>query len=86
MRITRIALQRSPRGFQRKESQPWFDQSFDEPMILFHNVIEIVHLTQFTAFWNSALGLQLLERFGIRRVFVNRDHPGNYGVRDVKGL
>jgi hypothetical protein len=42
-----IALQGSPRALKGKEGQPWFDQPFDEPMILFDQVVSVFDLPQF---------------------------------------
>ncbi len=36
-----IALQGSPRRFERKEASPRFDASFDEAVILFDQIVEI---------------------------------------------
>ena|SRR5690242_6990325 len=41
----RIALQGSPRALKGKEAQPWFDQPFDEAMILLDEVVEVVLAT-----------------------------------------
>lgn len=59
-----IALERSPRGFQRKEAWPWFNQPLDEAMILFLNGVEIFHLTQFTGFWNGPSAFSSLSALG----------------------
>jgi hypothetical protein len=32
---------------KRKEPEPLFDQAFDEPMILFNDVVEVFDLPQF---------------------------------------
>ena len=37
-----ISLQSSPRALERKEAQPRFDASFDEAMILFDNVVQVL--------------------------------------------
>ena len=37
-----VPLERSPGRFQRKEAHPWFDQPFDEPMVLLDEVVEIL--------------------------------------------
>jgi hypothetical protein len=37
-----VSLERSPCRFKREEAQPWFDQPFDEPMILLYNIVEVL--------------------------------------------
>ena len=39
-----VALQGSPRALERKEAQPRFDASFDVPMVLFDDVVQILDL------------------------------------------
>lgn len=39
-----VALQGSPGRLKREEAQPWFDESLDEPMILFDNIVEVFHM------------------------------------------
>src|SRR5579862_7808819 len=72
-----ITLQRLPRCLKGKEAQPRFDQPFDEAVILLDQAVEIFDLTEFTLGWKRALLLQLAQRFGIGRVFVDRDHVGS---------
>ena len=43
-----LSLQCSPSRFERKEAHPWFDESFDETMVLFDQVVERVALSEFT--------------------------------------
>jgi hypothetical protein len=45
MFITRISLRGPPRGLERKEAHPELDQPFDEAMVLFHDVVEVVLAT-----------------------------------------
>jgi hypothetical protein len=71
-----VSLEGSPRGLKGEKAQSWHDQSLDEPVILLHQVVEILHLAERTLGWNAALFLQLRQRFGIRGVFVNGDHAG----------
>lgn len=39
-----IVLQGLPRRLERKEAQPRFDASFDVPMVLFDDVVQILDL------------------------------------------
>ncbi len=71
---------------KRKETHPSFGQSLDEAMVLFNSVVEIFDLTQFTAFRDDPLGFQLLERFWIRGVFVDIDHPRSHCMRSDEGF
>jgi hypothetical protein len=43
-----ISLERVPCGLERKEAHSWFDQPFDEPVILFDKIVEVFALPQFT--------------------------------------
>ena len=70
-----------PSGLKGKEAQPWFDASFDEPMILFDDVVEILDWPQFTAVGKSPLVFQLLKGFWIGGVFIHRDHTRRGGMR-----
>jgi hypothetical protein len=36
---------------KRKEAHAWFNQSFDEAMVLFDKVVEVLALPQFTGIW-----------------------------------
>ncbi len=64
-----------------KKPSPWFDASFDEPVIVFDNVIEVLDLPQFTGVGNGSFRLQFLEGLWIGRVFVNVDHPRGGDLR-----
>lgn len=57
-------MEGSPRGFKREEAEPWFDQPFDEPMILFDEIVELLDLPQFTGCWNGTDCLEFVERLG----------------------
>ncbi len=76
-----ISLQSSPRALERKEAQPRFDASFDEAVILFDDVVQVLDLPQFTRFWNDALGFELTDGLGIGRIFIDRDHTRGGGMR-----
>ena len=53
-------MSRVPGGLKGKEAQPGFDTSFDEAVILFDDVVEILDLPQFTAVGKSPLVFQSL--------------------------
>jgi hypothetical protein len=59
MCITRVPLERSPRRFHRKEAQPWFDQPFDEPVVLLDQGIEVFPLPQFDLLRKESSGFEL---------------------------
>ncbi len=42
-----VSLQRVPSGLKGKKAPPGFDASFDEAMILFDEVVEVLDLPQF---------------------------------------
>src|SRR6185437_13342391 len=50
-------------------------------MILLDEVVEILHLAEFTGGWKGARCFQLAQRFGIRGIFVDSDHAGSDRVR-----
>ena len=89
-----IALQGSPRRLERKETQPWFDASFDEAMILFDDVVEVLDLPQFTGVWNgsfrSSMDVPLLahqDQIGLtlpdHRTFCNRASCSTWKRRQI---
>jgi hypothetical protein len=43
---------------------PGFTLSFDESMILFHNVVEILDEPQFSSFSQSLIGFKFVNRWG----------------------
>jgi len=79
-----ISLQCSPRSLERKEAHPKLYQPFQEAMILFDEVVEIFALSQFTRLWHDPFRFQLLESFGIGRVFINCDDVRSAGMRCSK--
>jgi hypothetical protein len=50
-------------SLETKRTRARFDQSFEETMILFNNVVEVYDLSQFTPFGNSAFSLGFIEGF-----------------------
>ncbi len=42
-----ISLQGSPCALEGKEASPRFDESFDEPMVVFDQIVEIFHVPPF---------------------------------------
>ena len=79
-----ISLQGSPCRLERKETHPELDEPFDEAMILFDEVVEILALPQFTRIWHDPFRFQFVESFGIGRVFINGDHSRSAGMRRSK--
>jgi hypothetical protein len=86
MLITRIALERPPRGFKRKEAQPRFDQPLDEAVVLFNQIIEILDLSEFTLVGDESCLFQFRECFGIGSVFVHVDHARFAAMRSSERL
>lgn len=50
--------------FKREEAQSWLDQPFDEPIILFDDVVEILDLPQFHAFRHAPTRFEVGNGFG----------------------
>jgi len=69
-----VSLSGLPGGLEREKAHPRLRQPFDEAMVLFNEVIEILHLPQFTPFGEASSRFQFRERFGIGCVFVHVDH------------
>ena len=78
-----VSLQRSPGRFHRKEAHPWFDQPFDEPVVLLNQVIEVFDLPQFHAFSKQPGGFEVSHGLGVGGRLINIDHarrrPGSGG-------
>jgi hypothetical protein len=70
-----ITLKRSLSRFKRKEAHPWFDQSFDEAMVLFNQIVEVFYLPQFHVLRQDSSSFDLGNRFGVGRIFVHIDDP-----------
>jgi hypothetical protein len=67
-----ISLECSRSRFKRKETHPRFDKPLNEPMILFHQIVEVFYLSQFHTFKENPCRFQLGNRFGIRGVLIER--------------
>lgn len=59
-----ISLQGSPRALKGKEAQYRFDASFDEPAILFDDIIEIFDLPQLQLSGTPPSSFSSLKAFG----------------------
>jgi len=81
-----ISLYRSPPCLKGEETHIWFCQTLDETVILFNEVIEILHLPQFTAFRNESCCFEFVEGFGVGGVFVHVDHTRRSGMRGGEGF
>jgi hypothetical protein len=78
-------LQGPPRGLEGKETHPWLRQTFDEPVILLDEIVEVFHLSQFTVCGKRLLCLKHIEGFGIGGVFVDVDHARCHRMSSSKG-
>jgi hypothetical protein len=50
---------------------PWIDQSFNEPMVLFHNIIEVLDGTEFSSFAQSLICFEFIKCRGIGRILIH---------------
>src|SRR5262245_33307569 len=75
-----MSLQCSPGRFERKETHAWLDETFDEPMVLFDQVVEIFALSKFTRYGKNPCCLQFLESFGISCIFIDSDDTRSHSV------
>jgi hypothetical protein len=67
-----VALQRSPRRLKGEETHPRFRQAFDEAVILFHEIIQILHLPQFNRCRKDPSGFEVCNGFGVGSILVQR--------------
>ncbi len=85
-----IPLKRSPYRFYGKEVHPWFDQPFDEPMVLLDQVVQVFDLPQFDRLGKSSRGFELGNGFGIGGILIDVDHarsrPAGCEVSRSRGL
>jgi hypothetical protein len=62
-----IAADRTPGGPKGPEMLDRLDPAFDSPMILFQNVIEVLHWSMLAVLLQSTLGFEKAKRAGVRR-------------------
>src|SRR5918992_3999938 len=75
-----VASQGSPGGLEGAESQPCFDQTFDEPVVLFDHIVQIFDWSELASLGQFSCSLYLLDSLGISWVLVYIDHPRSDGV------
>ena len=68
-----VALQGSPCRLHRKEAHPWFDQPFDEAMVLLDEVVQVFDLSQFDRLGKDSRGFELRNGFGIGGILIDID-------------
>src|SRR6266568_1980253 len=68
------ALECSPRGLEREKTHPRLRQAFDEAVILFDQVVEVLNLSQLHLLRQKSSGFELSNRFGIGGVLIRVDH------------
>src|SRR5450432_1246418 len=79
-----VSLQGPPSCLERKEAHPWFNQSFDETVVLFDQVIEIFALSEFARSGKVPSCFHFFEGFWIGCVFINRNDTGSHRVASMK--
>ncbi len=57
---------------------PGFVKRLMRAMILFNQIVEVLHLSQCNALGKYSAGFELSYRFGIGRIFIDIDHARNY--------
>ena len=80
-----ISLSCSPSCLEREKAHPRFCQTFDEAMVLFNEIVEVFHLSQFTACGKMFFCLKRVECFGVGGVFVHVDDTRSHGMSGGKG-
>src|SRR5258708_2661268 len=68
-----VSLECSPSRFKREEAQSWFDQPFDEAMILFDDGVEILDLPQFYTFRQNPTRFEVGNGFGRGGILLHVD-------------
>src|SRR4028118_1878636 len=81
-----VARQCSSRRPEAAEAEPWSDQAFHAPMVLFHDVVETLASPQPRASPQLAVLFHLLDRTWVGRVLVHRDGTWVHGVRLTQRL
>jgi len=69
-----ITLDCSTCRFKTEKPESGIDTSFDEPMVLLNQVVEIFSLSQLSAAGEGPLPLQLRDRRGIGSILIDVDH------------
>ena len=64
----------SPRCLETEEAECEVNSSFDEPMVLLDDIIEVLRLSQLSEVGEGSFFLQLLDRRGIGWIFIYIDH------------
>lgn len=72
------SLEGSPGCLEGEKAHSWLCKTFDKAVILFGEVVEVLHLPQFAAFRDDLLGFELLEGLWIRGILVHIDHTKGY--------
>src|SRR3954466_339669 len=81
-----VASQRSSCGWQTAKAQPRPDQTFDAPMVLLNDVVEVLDLAQPREAPQLTLALHRRDRGRIGRILVNRDRAWVHRVRLAQRL
>lgn len=76
-----VAGERPARGVEALEPEPWPDQPFDPPVILFHDVIQVLTLVHPGKPPQLALLLHRLGRTRVSGVLVHRESARVHRVR-----
>src|SRR3954466_13169343 len=81
-----VASQRSSCGWQTAKAQPRPDQTFDAPMVLLNDVVEVLDLAQPREAPQLTLALHRRDRGRIGRILVDRDRAWVHRVRLAQRL
>jgi hypothetical protein len=81
-----IAADRTPGGPKGPEMLARLDPAFDSPMILFQDVIEVLHWSMLAVLLQSTFGFEFHDRRRITGVLVGVDHPRRRMVLTAQGF
>src|ERR1700730_1592277 len=70
-----VARNCAPGAPKRTEMLTRADPALDRPMILFQNIVEILHRSMSTVLLQSALGFELYDGWRVSGLLVGVDHP-----------
>src|ERR1700736_4963985 len=84
--IAFIAGDRAPSSPEGAKILTRADPALDRPMILFQNIVEILHRSMSTVLLQSALGFELYDGWRVSGLLVGVDHPRGGMVRTSQGF
>src|SRR5450759_2076854 len=79
--LANVSLDRSPSSPKGPKALARPHSSLDRSMILFHDVVQVLHRSQLASPSQRALAFQLFHDRWVRRILIHVDHPWRGVVR-----